>query len=123
MMGKRTVLYRGILKSCNYRCSYCPLSKRPVSEKELLKDRSQWEAFVGSLEKNQSALQAGAVMVTPYGEALIHSWYREGLARITRIPGIQETGIQTNLSIGAKKLLGDFKCQGGDVKKDRKSVV
>ncbi len=119
MMGKRTVLYRGILKSCNYRCSYCPLSKRPVSEKELLKDRSQWEAFVGSLEKNQSALQAGAVMVTPYGEALIHSWYREGLARITRIPGIQETGIQTNLSIGAKKLLGDFKCQGGDVKKLR----
>lgn len=118
-MGKRTVLYRGILKSCNYQCSYCPLSKRPMSERELLKDRSQWEEFVCSLEEKQQALQTGAVMVVPYGEALIHGWYRKGLARITRIPGMEAAGIQTNLSIGAKKLLEDFSGQGGEVEKLR----
>lgn len=118
-MGKRTVLYRGILKSCNYRCSYCPLSKHPASKRELLKDRSRWEEFVCSLEEKQKALQIEAVMVAPYGEALIHGWYREGLARITRIPGIEAAGIQTNLSIGAKKLLEDFTCQGGKTEKLR----
>ena len=118
-MEKRIVLYRGILKSCNYQCSYCPLSKRPVSDRELRKDRSRWEAFVCSLEEKQKALQIGAVMVVPYGEALIHDWYREGLARITRIPGIEAAGIQTNLSVGAKKVLEDFTGQGGELEKLR----
>ena len=45
----RTVLYRGSLKSCNYRCSYCPFSKHPRSERELLKDREQWMRFWPSL--------------------------------------------------------------------------
>ena len=81
-MDSHMVLYRGSLKSCNYRCSYCPFSKKPLSEKELEKDREQWNTFTGTFRANSRRLGTGALMVVPYGEALIHSWYWEGMAHI-----------------------------------------
>ena len=72
------ILYRGSLKSCNYRCSYCPFSKRAMSKGELEKDEEQWDSFVRSLAEKGHALGVGALMVVPYGEALIHPWYWEG---------------------------------------------
>ena len=46
---KATILYRGSLKSCNYRCGYCPFSKRRGSRREYDRDREQWLRFVDSL--------------------------------------------------------------------------
>ena len=62
------ILYRGSLKSCNYYCSYCPFSKRKISQKELEKDKEQWDAFVMSLTEKGGALGVRALMVVPYGE-------------------------------------------------------
>ena len=45
LKARHMILYRGSLKSCNYRCNYCPFSKHPRSERELLRDREQWFRF------------------------------------------------------------------------------
>ena len=39
-MDKPMILYRGTLKSCNYRCSYCPFAKHPIGNRELQQDKA-----------------------------------------------------------------------------------
>ncbi len=112
-MAGRMVLYRGCLKSCNYQCSYCPFSKHPVSERELAKDRAQWFSFVKCYEERAAALGIGAMMIVPYGEALIHSWYWEGLARMSALPETDAVGAQTNLSFSAADSLENYVKMGG----------
>ncbi len=112
-MDGRTVLYRGSLKSCNYHCSYCPFSKKPLSDKELRKDREQWDIFIRTFKKGSGEMGVGALMITPYGEALIHPWYWEGLAHISALPWIEAVGAQTNFSFSAEKSLGIFTAAGG----------
>ncbi len=112
-MDSHMILYRGSLKSCNYHCSYCPFSKKPLSEKELGKDREQWKAFVETFQAHGRRMGIGALMVVPYGEALIHSWYWEGLARISALPWIEAVGAQTNFSFPVEKSLGIFGTAGG----------
>ena len=75
--GKRTVSYRGNLKSCNYRCSYCPFSKHRSTAAELEKDRQNFLRFCDSVEERETELSIGAVFVVPYGEASVHRWYWE----------------------------------------------
>lgn len=118
-MGKLELLYRGSLKSCNYHCSYCPFSKHRVSGRELQRDKEQWEHFVRTVLERAEILQIGAVMITPYGEALLHSWYWEGMARISREEEIEATGAQTNLSFAQEEMLAFYDRAGGDRKKLR----
>ncbi len=87
-MDKNTIVYRGSLKSCNYHCSYCPFSKHKMSDRELEKDRECWTAFCESVKKRVNTFSIGAVFITPYGEALIHHWYWEGLACLSNLEGI-----------------------------------
>lgn len=112
-MAGNMVLYRGSLKSCNYRCSYCPFSKHRTSDRELETDRIQWLRFCNSLADKAAWQKTGAVLVTPYGEALIHSWYWEGLARITGLEHIEAAGAQTNGSFPVKQCLEYFDAAGG----------
>lgn len=107
-MDKHMILYRGSLKSCNYHCSYCPFSKHPMSARALDRDRMQWCSFVESLMRKAKALQIGALMVVPYGEAMIHPWYWEGLAQISAFAGFDAVGIQTNLSFSVSDFLDAF---------------
>ena len=107
------LLYRGSLKSCNYQCSYCPFSKHSMSAQELAKDRAQWFSFVEQYEKRAGALGIHALMIVPYGEALIHPWYWEGLARITSLPETEAAGAQTNLSFSIESSLKTFEERGG----------
>lgn len=118
-MNGKTILYRGILKSCNYHCSYCPFSKHRSSAKELESDREQWLSFVQTFTENVSALEVKALMVVPYGEALIHSWYWTGLARISKCPDVEAAGIQTNLSFPLAESLSHFDRNSGDRRKLR----
>lgn len=118
-MGRHMILYRGSLKSCNYRCSYCPFSKHRMSERELLKDKEQWFSFLGTLEERMDALDIGALMVVPYGEALIHSFYWEGLARASAYAGMDAVGAQTNLSFSIPDALSFFQKAGGKKEKLR----
>ncbi len=111
------LLYRGSLKSCNYQCSYCPFSKHRRSERELQKDQNQWMHLVRTMEERADMVRT--LMVVPYGEALIHSWYWEGLARITALPALKAAGSQTNGSFPVKESLRQFCQAGGEVNKLR----
>lgn len=111
-MDRNTILYRGSLKSCNYHCSYCPFSKRKISRSELDRDKMQWYSFLESLAEKAAALYIHALMVIPYGEALIHPWYWEGLARLSALEIMDAVGAQTNLSFSDRESLTHF-CQAG----------
>ena len=90
------ILYRGPLASCNYGCAYCPFAKRRDDRAALTRDRAAWERFVGWL----TAQGAGSfgVLVTPWGEALIRRWYRDGMIALSHLPQIHRVAAQTNLS-------------------------
>lgn len=118
-MAGGMVLYRGSLKSCNYQCSYCPFSKHPPSVRELEQDREQWLSFVGELAQCGQTLGIGALLVVPYGEALLHSWYWDGLAQISRLPEIDAVGAQTNLSFPVRQSMKNFVRVGGVAEKLR----
>lgn len=113
------MLYRGSLKSCNYDCSYCPFSKHSAGEEELAQDRDQWLSFVQDYRTRSERLGIRALMLTPYGEALIHPWYWEGLAQISALPWTEAVGAQTNLSFAAAKQLELFEANGGILEKLR----
>lgn len=116
-MDKNTIVYRGSLKSCNYHCSYCPFSKNKMSDRELEKDRECWTTFCESVRERVDAFSIGAVFVTPYGEALIHHWYWEGLACLSRLDKIDKVGVQTNASFAVEKFLKIYMDLGGKVEK------
>ncbi len=132
-MNRSVILYRGSLKSCNYKCSYCPFSKHRISERELEKDKKQWFHFVESVvhtvqentilgkraEEHDFRKTLGGIMVAPYGEALIHSWYWEGLARLSALDRIDAVGIQTNLSFSEQQNLAVFLHKKGKPEKLR----
>lgn len=118
-MSRPVVLYRGSLKSCNYCCSYCPFSKRRASEIELQEDRERWLRFVDSLVGENPRRQYKALMVAPYGEALIHPWYLEGMARASRAAWMDAVGAQTNLSFSPEDFCSHFRQSGGRVGKLR----
>lgn len=108
------LLYRGSLKSCNYRCSYCPFSRHRMSDRELMKDREQWEQFTETVCERAEALKIRSLMVTPYGEALIYPWYWEGLGKISGRTEIEAVGAQTNLSFSVPEALERFRAAGGN---------
>lgn len=91
-----TILYRGPLSSCNYGCWYCPFAKRRETAAELAADEAALARFVRwATEQTNRQL---AVLFTPWGEALIHSWYPEALARLSALSHVRRVAIQTNLS-------------------------
>lgn len=90
-----------------------------MSKRELEKDREQWFSFIESYEEKAAVLGAGALMVTPYGEALIHPWYWEGLGRVGRMAETDAVGAQTNLSFPIEKSLEEFVRAGGVLEKLR----
>ena len=96
-MGRKTICYRGSLKSCNYRCSYCPFSKHRASEQELVKDRQSFERFCESIVDRTAQFDIGAVFVVPYGEASIHRWYWEGLGRLAGLDGLERAADESEL--------------------------
>lgn len=119
LKARHMILYRGSLKSCNYRCNYCPFSKHPKSERELLRDKEQWFQFCGSVAERVVGIDIGAVMVVPYGEALIHPWYWEGLGRLASVETMDGVGAQTNLSFPAGQCLEIYEKAGGTAEKLR----
>ncbi|MGL5434058.1 MAG: STM4011 family radical SAM protein [Lachnospiraceae bacterium] len=96
----KTICYRGSLKSCNYRCSYCPFSKNPQSAKQLAGDRAALEQFCRETENYKDI----GIMLLPYGEALIHSYYLEQIAGLTQQNTVSFVACQTNLSLDIDRL-------------------
>jgi sulfatase maturation enzyme AslB (radical SAM superfamily) len=91
-----TILYRGSLISCNYGCEYCPFAKRQQTVAELAIDKQSLERFVNWISQNPQ--HQFSILFTPWGEALIHSWYQQALVKLTHLPNVNKATIQTNLS-------------------------
>lgn len=112
-MDRKTVIYRGSIKSCNYSCSYCPFSKHRPLKGETEKDRNALERFCESISQRAETDNIGAVMITPYGEAAIHDYYWDAMAYLSRIPHLERVGIQTNLSFSPLSAVRRFERAGG----------
>jgi len=90
-----------------------------MSRRELAKDEGQWRSFVRKYEGRAAALGLRAMMIVPYGEALIHPWYWQGLAQISGLAETDAVGAQTNLSFPIEKSLALFAESGGKIGKLR----
>ncbi len=91
-----TILYRGPLASCNFRCEYCPFSKQQDSDRNLQVDRACLERFVDWVGRHSR--DRVAILFTPMGEALIRPWYRQAMIQLSRLSHVRRVAIQTNLS-------------------------
>ena len=94
---KLKILYRGPLSGCNYDCPYCPFAKTRDTKDVLSKDRAQLKDFVKRIAQDHEGYTI-SVLFTPWGEALIHDWYREAMTEISRLDHAEKVAIQTNLS-------------------------
>lgn len=96
MSSTLSILYRGPLASCNYDCPYCPFAKRRDPPAELRADRAALERFSAWVTERRDLRLS--VLFTPWGEALVRSWYRRTLAELSWLPHVERIAIQTNLS-------------------------
>lgn len=114
-MGKQ-FFYRGYLTSCNYACGYCPFSKRKMTEEQRRKDQEALEKFLCQME---GETEKHALLIVPYGEALIQEYYWVAMARFSQIPSEEYVGCQTNLSFPVEKMLSVYEASGGEKQKLR----
>lgn len=94
-MSDWNILYRGSLSSCNYECSYCPFAKTTNTRAELQRDELELSRFVAWVAKQTKRI---GILFTPWGEALVHAYYRRALTELSHLPNVQRVSIQTNLS-------------------------
>lgn len=112
----RQIYYRGSLAFCNYDCSYCPFSKNRESGRQRERDRQQLFRFVRKMAQEEFH---GAVEIVPYGEALIHTYYWQGMAELGALPDIQAVGAQSNFSFPVRQMLDWYQECGGNLEKLR----
>ncbi len=91
-----SILYRGPLSSCNYGCDYCPFAKTKNTRAELAEDAKQLNRFVCWVEAQPN--HSFGILFTPWGEALIRSYYQQAIRELSHLPNVRKVAIQTNLS-------------------------
>jgi hypothetical protein len=91
-----TILYRGLLSSCNYGCRYCPFAKHREDRAAHTADARALDRFVAWVAGRTA--DRLAILFTPWGEALIRRRYQHALARLSHLPQVRRVAIQTNLS-------------------------
>lgn len=105
-MGTQThplnIYYRGSLDTCNYTCSYCAFGRKS-SLLPIGKDRIAWERFIARIEGSPEI--AVRIFLLPYGEAMIHDYYVEGVLRLAQLPQVTGICCQTNLSFSVNHFL------------------
>lgn len=94
-MNITRVLYRGSLSSCNYACGYCPFAKSTNTREELNQDRGALDRFVDWVAVSRRPI---GVLITPWGEAIIHRYYRAAMIRLSWMGHVHRIAIQSNLS-------------------------
>lgn len=94
-MSTWNILYRGSLSSCNYACGYCPFAKTTNTPAELQQDQAELERFVAWVAMQQRQI---GILITPWGEALVHRYYRRAMTELSQLPHVYRIAIQTNLS-------------------------
>ncbi len=96
------ILYRGPLRSCNYNCPYCSFATVRETEEELNQDKVALFRFVEWIGRRGCTDEKPGIFFTPYGEGLTHPWYREAIIKLSNMPHVIKTVIQTNLSCDLK---------------------
>lgn len=99
MSMQATIYYRGKLSSCNYGCPYCPFSKTIDSRETLEQDRQQLDRFMQWVREQEHHGHQLSIFFNPYGEALVHSWYRQAMIELSHMNHIAKVAVQTNLSV------------------------
>lgn len=94
-MNTWNILYRGSLSSCNYACDYCPFAKTTNTSAELQQDQSELERFVAWVGTQERRI---GILITPWGEALVHRYYRRAMTALSQMPQVYRIAVQTNLS-------------------------
>ena len=89
------ILYRGPLESCNYDCTYCPFAKKKNTREELRYDKACLDKFVQWVSQQQHHI---GILFTPWGEALIRSYYQSAMIELSQMKQVKKVAIQTNLS-------------------------
>ena len=95
-MNTWNILYRGSLSSCNYSCTYCPFAKTTNTREELHQDERELDRFVTWVAAQPRRI---GILMTPWGEALVHGYYRRAMTALSRLPNVYRIAIQTNLSV------------------------
>lgn len=116
VQGIKHIYYRGYLKSCDYRCPYCPFHKRKVSIKELEEDQKALAQFIARVEKIETPV---SIMFVPYGEAMNHKHYQNAIAYLSGMPHVTKVGCQTNLEFNIHDLEESIRDQVGNWSKLR----
>lgn len=91
-----SILHRGPLTSCNYSCEYCPFAKRHETKKQLERDQLSLQQFADWLREQTQ--HRWRILFTPWGEALVRSWYRDVVTELSHFSHIDSVAVQTNLS-------------------------
>ncbi|MFV0325076.1 MAG: STM4011 family radical SAM protein [Bacteroides xylanisolvens] len=105
LLSIKRIYYRGKLNSCNYTCSYCPFGKKSHLT-ATTQDEQAWNRFITAIEEWKGGpLQ---LFIIPYGEALIHRYYRKGIIHLAALPQVAGISCQTNLSFSADEWLDEF---------------
>lgn len=93
---KLSILYRGVLSSCNYDCPYCPFAKHKDTRETLQRDARQLDRFVDFIAQQKDI--GFSIFFTPWGEALIRKHYQQAMVRLSHFDNVEKVAIQTNLS-------------------------
>lgn len=99
---KLGLVYRGALRTCNYRCGYCPVPRARGSAAEEARDAAGLERLLGlAAARRDDAL---SILLAPRGEALVHARWRRAVLRLAELPQVRRVAVQTNLSCDASWL-------------------
>jgi MoaA/NifB/PqqE/SkfB family radical SAM enzyme len=101
-MNTWNILYRGSLSSCNYACGYCPFAKTSSTRAQLSQDEFELKRFATWIAHQSRRI---GVLFTPWGEALVHRYYRRSIASLSHLPNLYRIAVQTNLSGPLDELL------------------
>lgn len=105
LLSIKRIYYRGKLNGCNYTCSYCPFGKKSHLT-ATTQDEQAWNRFITAIEEWKGGpLQ---LFIIPYGEALIHRYYRKGIIHLAALPQVAGISCQTNLSFSTDEWLDEF---------------
>lgn len=107
--------YRGILKSCNYRCDYCPFAKNASDPAGIRADRDALFRFCHFIETRRAPAGSLQILLLPYGEGMIRPHYAEALARLSRLPAVRRVSCQTNLSWDIDRFAATVGAAGGNL--------
>lgn len=92
-----SVIYRGPIAACNYRCWYCPSASVGFTPVERLNDEMKLSRFLRWVDDNADI--AMTLSFQPRGESLIFRCYQQALETLSHQAHVKKVVFQTNLSM------------------------